>query len=319
MKISTIIRKLLGFFVKAALIVGIAYGGYLYLFVFTPVGSGPAGPFIPPKYFKSVWTERKVVFVGLGDSITAGFGASEGLSYFDRLVKNPGSDSEDIKGKNLSVVVPNIVVENLAVSGSTSIDCLERQVPSIAPTSSDVLGLVVITTGGNDIIHQYGKAPPREGAMYGATFDQAKPWIANYKKRLDTIIQCVNDRFPGGCHIFLANIYDPTDGTGDPGLSGLPLWPDALKIIDAYNSVIAGCPGKYSNVHIVNIHDPFLGHGLHATKFWLKHYHLFDPHYWFNANIEDPNDRGYDALRRIFLLRISEVFEVLRRVPTWQV
>jgi len=318
MKLGTILYKLVRCFVIAVLIAGIACGGYLYLFVLTPVGSGPAGPFVPPKNFKCVWTDRKVVFVGLGDSITAGFGASKGFSYFDRLVKNPESDSEDIKGKNLSAVLPNMTIENLAVSGSTSIDCLEKQVSSLAAHSRDVLGLVVITTGGNDIIHQYGRALPEEGAMYGATFKEAKPWIANYKKRLDTIISRVKDRFPGGCHIFLANIYDPTDGTGDPGPSGLPLWPDALRILDAYNSVIAGCAAK-QGVYLVNIHDPFLGHGLHATKLWLRHYHLFDPHCWFDPNVEDPNDRGYDAIRRIFLLRISQVFEALRRAPTWQV
>jgi hypothetical protein len=30
-------------------------------------------------------------------------------------------------------------------------------------------------------------------------------------------------------------------------------------------------------------------------------------HYWYYFNLEDPNDRGYDALRRLFLLQMAEV------------
>ena len=34
-------------------------------------------------------------------------------------------------------------------------------------------------------------------------------------------------------------------------------------------------------------------------------YRADDPHYWYYANIEDPNERGYDAIRRIFLNEIA--------------
>ena len=32
-----------------------------------------------------------------------------------------------------------------------------------------------------------------------------------------------------------------------------------------------------------------------------SHFDRSDPHYWYYHNLEDPNDRGYDALRRVFL------------------
>ncbi len=51
-----------------------------------------------------------------------------------------------------------------------------------------------MTTGGNDLIHNYGRSPPREGAMYGATFEQARPWIENFDKRLGEMIEA--DRRP---------------------------------------------------------------------------------------------------------------------------
>ena len=52
----------------------------------------------------------------------------------------------------------------------------------------------------------------------------------------------------------------------------------------------------------------FLGHGAHCAEPWREHYDSEDPHYWYYANIEDPNDRGYDAIRRLFFLEMAKVF-----------
>jgi len=43
-----------------------------------------------------------------------------------------------------------------------------------------------------------------------------------------------------------------------------------------------------------------------AANFGEANYDWHDPHYWYFENIEDPNDRGYDALRRIFLREIAD-------------
>ena len=48
-----------------------------------PVGSGRVGLQIDSNLFSSAWTERPVFLVGLGDSVTAGFGARKGYSYFN--------------------------------------------------------------------------------------------------------------------------------------------------------------------------------------------------------------------------------------------
>jgi hypothetical protein len=107
----------------------------------------------------------------------------------------------------------------------------------------------------------------------------------------------------------LANIYDPSDGTGNTNrwLTGLPYWPDGLLILAEYNKIISQCAEKHNNVHLVDIHSSFLGHGIHCKKFWLKNYRFNDPHYWYSI-IEDPNQRGYDAIRRLFLLEMVRVF-----------
>jgi len=243
--------------------------------------------------------------LGLGDSITAGFGASRGLSYFDRLVQNPPDEFTELDGICLSRVLPNLRSLNLALSGTDSLQHLSKQLPRIPQQPADVFGLVVFTTGGNDIIHAYGRAAPREGAMYGATLAQARPWIEAFESRLATMLDRVEACFPGGCAIFLANIYDPTDNVGDSASAGLPAWPDGLAILRAYNAVLARAAEQRPNVYGVDLHQTFMGHGIHCTKFWRATYQANDPHYWYYDNLEDPNDRGYDAIRRLFLNEIA--------------
>jgi lysophospholipase L1-like esterase len=279
---------------------------YLYFEFSTPIGSGPAGPTILSEAFSRRWTDKPVLLVGLGDSVTAGFGARKGYSYFDRLILNPPDEFQDMNGICLDKVLPKLAFTNLAISGSISIELLEKELPHLTQVDSNTLGIVVITTGGNDLIHNYGRTPPREEAMYGATFEEAQPWISNFEQRLESMVQKIETRFPGGCQIFLANIYDPTDGIGDIERARLPAWKDSMKILDAYNDVISRCARKHPNLHVVDIHTAFLGHGVHCTQFWRDHYDWHDPHYWFYENLEDPNERGYDVIRRLYLIEIAK-------------
>ena len=153
----------------------------------------------------------------MGDSVTAGFGAAKGRSYFERLVANPDDEFTDLKGLNLRAVIPNLKSTNLAVSGSTSLQHARQQVSKLQLQDPKVIGLVVLTTGGNDLLHNYGRTPPIEGAMFGATTIQAAPWLENFARRLAEMVASVTNNFPGGCEVFLGTIYDPTDGVGDIG------------------------------------------------------------------------------------------------------
>lgn len=288
-----------------------ATGTWFYFSQSRPVGGGPAGPVVPAEAFAQPWTERAVLLVGLGDSVTAGFGARKGYGYIDRLMANPPDEFPDLRGINLRAVLPGMRATNLAVSGSTSLDLVQHQLPRLPVADPNVFGLVVITTGGNDLIHDYGRTPPREGAMFGAAWEQALPWVQDFALRLEVIMDQVNERFPGGCQIFLANIYDPTDGVGDIQRAGLPAWPDGLRILAAYNEILARGAERRANVHLINLHGAFLGHGLHCTQFWRAHYDARDPNYWYHTNVEDPNERGYDAIRRLFLLEMTKIRSLL--------
>lgn len=283
---------------------------YIEFFLRRPVGTGPAGPAVSASGFEKPWTDRHVVLLGMGDSVTRGLGADlQSHTYFARLQNNPDDEFADMRGKCLSQVLPNLSAENFAISGSTSIDHLQTLQTQIPTYPEDVFGLVVMTTGGNDLIHSYGRRPPVEGAMYGASVEQAEPWIANFETRLETMLDELQLRFPGGCAIYIGDIYDPTDGVGDAPSIFLPDWPDGLAIHARYNATIREVASRRDNVHVVDLHKTFLGHGSHCRQFWRSHYDATDPHYWFYTNIEDPNDRGYDAIRRVFLNLIVETWE----------
>lgn len=280
---------------------------YVNYFLLRPTGSGPAGPAVPIEPFQAIWTDKRVHLVGLGDSITAGLGASsQSRTFFNRLIQNPSDEFDDMKGRSLLSVLPNLTSKNLAVSGSNSRQNMEIIQERLAVQAEDLFGIVVLTTGGNDLIHSYGRSVPRECAMYGASLEQAKPWIASFRERLSAMLDLITQRFPGGCEIYLANIYDPTDGVGDSPSIYLPRWPDGLAIHAAYNDIILECAQAREHVHIVPIYEVFLGHGTHCRQFWRTTYQWQDPNHWFFTNVKDPNDRGYDAIRRTFLNVIVE-------------
>jgi lysophospholipase L1-like esterase len=289
-------------------------GGVAYkeLWLERPMGSGPAGPAVDRTRFAKPWTDRKVLLFGAGDSITAGLGArTPAHGYFNRLVACSPDEYPDMAGICLSAVLPNLSTLNIAVSGSNSLDHVAAVQDGLPRQSADTLGFVVLTTGGNDLIHWYGLQPPKEGAMYGATRAQAQPWIDRFAQRLETLLNAINERFPGGCHIFLGDIYDPTDGVGDAVSARMPDWPDALAIHSQYNAILRSAAERRANVHLVPLYDTFLGHGIHCRQFWRKTYRRDDPTYWFWGNIEDPNDRGHDAIRRAFLMEIARVADGL--------
>jgi lysophospholipase L1-like esterase len=299
------IGLILGLFV---ILLGLAALLYRPLAPRRPIGNGPAGPALAREPWTRTWSTSPVLLIGLGDSVTAGFGTSPEHSYFGRLTLNPPDEFPEMKGICLRSVFPNLRAENFSMSGSISQEHVDHQLPKLHKAPPGSLGLVVITTGGNDLIHDYGRSSPREGAMYGATLELARPWIANYERRLDGMFQKIRDLFPDGCHLFIADIYDPTDDVGDIEHAGLPSWPDGKTILREYNDAIRRAAGRYSFVHVVPMHDTFLGHGIHCSEKSGRSYRPEDPHYWYFSNLEDPNDRGYDAIRRLFLLEIEKVF-----------
>ncbi|MCC9602418.1 SGNH/GDSL hydrolase family protein [Stieleria sp. JC731] len=298
---------------SVALIVIPGTFAYIEFVLSRPIGEGPAGPHVDVSAFDQVWTQEPVRVIGVGDSVTAGLGArGPSHTFFNRVLKNPADEFPAMKGACLEQVLPNLEHEIFAISGSESNTHLEVIRQSI-PAYEAEYGIVLMTSGGNDLIHSYGRSDPRECAMYGATVEQARPWISRFAVRLGTMFSELQQRFPAGCEIYIGDIYDPTDGVGDAPSIFLPDWPDGLAIHALYNEAIRSVAASHSNVHVVPLYETFLGHGSHCRQFWRSSYDADDPHYWFFTNIEDPNDRGYDAIRRVFLNSIVENTKLISR------
>jgi lysophospholipase L1-like esterase len=289
--------------------------GYRQYWLARPLGEGPAGPDVPREAFATPWTDRKILLLGLGDSVTAGFGVDREHTYFQRLISNPADESPDMQGVCLRAVLPGLQSLNLAESGSTSAQAEAAIQTKLATQPADVFGLVVVTTGGNDLIHDYGRRPAREGAMYGAALEESAAWIEGFQRRLDRILAQIDARFPGGCLIFLADIYDPTDGVGDAASAGLPPWPDGPEIHRRYNAILHAAADRRKHVVVAPLCEEFRGHGTHCAQFWRSCYRPADPSYWYGANLEDPNIRGYDAVRRLFLRAIAAHRECIAAAP----
>lgn len=272
------------------------------------MGTGPAGPQVDAAPFENLWSEKEILLLGIGDSITRGYGAPGGLTYFDLLKQNHNEMYPDMQGKDLSEVFPNLTPRNIAVDYTVSQQHIDNQLVKVPRHDENVYGVIVLTSGGNDLIHDYGRSEPQHDAMYGCTYKQAKQWCETLKGRLDILLTGLMERFPGGCDIFLANIFDPTDGVGDPQTVMMARWPDCVKVLALTNEKITELCEKYPNVYLVDIHSEFLGHGIHCDEPWRKYYHKDDPHFWYAPILEDPNIRGHDAIRRLFLNEMIKVY-----------
>src|ERR1700722_6771881 len=109
-------RRIISVLLAGLVLIG-GTAAYLFFSFARPAGSGPAGPDVDRGLYFSAWTSRRILFVGVGVSVTGGFGARKGYSYFDRLAKNPTDEFPEMNGICLASAFPNFQSTNLAISG----------------------------------------------------------------------------------------------------------------------------------------------------------------------------------------------------------
>ena len=101
-----------------------------------------------------------------------------------------------------------------------------------------------------------------------------------------------------------------TSSTSPPSCASsapLPHCDAGLAYLDAWNAEILALEKTFPFVHVVDVHTLFLGHGIHCRDQTNPHYDPQDPGYWYYWNLEDPNLRGYDAIRRAYLKKWADV------------
>ena len=234
-------------------------------------------------------------YVALGDSMLIDYYAGgPGWGAASLLYKNLDDVYPDWKGKDLSTLYPGIKFHNLTSDGATTSTVLNWQLPRV-PTGENQPTIVVMTVGGNDLLHHYG-VPEERGVELSYEM----------KRNLLKIISCLQDpeRFPKPAKIYIGNIYDPSDGMGNLEKEGYSPWPDGLKVLDHWNRRIQEV-AEEKGLTLVDIHKHFLGHGVNYDDPSGKYYDPKDNTPWLRLVIE-PNARGAHEIRKLFWEKIYE-------------
>jgi lysophospholipase L1-like esterase len=239
-----------------------------------------------------------VLAVFMGDSITNGVGAPDGLDYVDLLYDNDDALHPEYAGVDLLDWYPTLDgAVDVSISGATTDTLVDAGIPALTgwmeaeyPDGLDGPALIVITIGGNDL--QQGMLP----------FVAAQPIVDGALDRLEEALDVLQDPvwFPHGADILVTNVYEPSDGVGQsPCFLGLN-YTDKLPFLDQYNARLHDL-GERRGVGIVDLRGHFLGHGAHHDDPANPHYDAADPTRWFAPDCIHPNTRGHHELRRLML------------------
>ena len=261
-----------------------------------PEATPPVGSWVPADYDPSL----AVRAMFLGDSITAGAGASHGgLAYRELLLHNDAEAWPSYEGEDLARLAPDLVdTFNVSHGGATTSimvrDQLENLQEAVGQTVSGP-SLAVLTAGGNDmqlaLATYLAQGPEAAGERVDLLLDN-----------LDITIDTLRDpgRFPDGTLVYLANVYEPTDGVGsvEGCFGGLEL-SEMLEVLAEANLQIRAL-AQERGVAMIDLRQHFLGHGFYAEDETSPAYDADDPTRWLEDDCIHPNDRGHHELRRLF-------------------
>ncbi|MEW6357007.1 MAG: SGNH/GDSL hydrolase family protein [Planctomycetota bacterium] len=233
-----------------------------------------------------------LVYVALGDSISIDdYAGGPGCGAASLLHKNLPHFPE-FEGRDLATRFPGIRLELLAADGAKAPDVADMQLYHLSRVEGEIL-LCTVTCGGNDLL-----------GIYGADLQVGEVAAQDLRLHLDEILAEVRRAAGPDCLLIVGNIYDPTDGTGDPELFGGVEWPDGIPILHHFNEAIEDVALDH-DAALVDIHAHFLGHGCAADDPDNPLHNPDDPTLWYEQVIE-PNARGASEVRRLFWLRVEE-------------
>jgi lysophospholipase L1-like esterase len=214
-----------------------------------------------------------------------------GLGAASLLARNDDYVWPEFAGRDLVTISPGIDCRFEAQDGATTESVLGSQVDALRGIDPGGEALVTLTAGGNDLLR-----------LIGATDRAGQAGVRAVLDNLDAILDVVRDRLPRAM-ILVANVYDPTDGTGD--LEGTPIRPQEMRwLADCNAGVERLC--RQSGARLIDLHRHFAGHGRSApaAKRW----------YWTGSLIE-PGMAGASEIRRLWLAAVEESRPVSRTKP----
>jgi hypothetical protein len=96
----------------------------------------------------------------------------------------------------------------------------------------------------------------------------------------------------------VGTVYDPSDGTADAALVGLPPWPEVVDVLATLNARLRDVAERHGAA-VAEIHDLFLGHGLSAGDPSQRDPRPASRDLWY-CNIIEPNAWGASGVRAAF-------------------
>ncbi len=235
----------------------------------------------------------RVVF--LGDSITAGGGTSGSNAYAERLTVMLKERFGD-----------DLQVDDCSQGGAVNSSLMGSQIPNCFPGVEPKRTLVILTSGGNDLVQLAFQKP---------TFAAARPGIDVFVGQLRTALAFFADaeRFPTGAHVVFANIYEFTDGTGMmdscefaafAGLTGM--WDDGVQIYAYTETEYMKAAIEYG-ADVLFLEEMFCGHGHNAADPEGPCFGFHDDsELWIATDCIHPNRAGHAAIADGFFAVVSE-------------
>jgi lysophospholipase L1-like esterase len=200
-----------------------------------------------------------------------------GLGAASLLARNDDHVWPEFAGRDLGTRFPGIECRFPAADGATTEDVLSSQLGALDGVDARADAVVTLTAGGNDLL-----------SLIGAPDHSGEAGVARLLRTLEAIVEGVRHRLPRAV-ILVANVYDPTDGSGD--LDGHRLRPQEMRWLrDANAGVGRLCAAR--NARLIDVHGHFAGHGRSApaAERW----------YWADSLIE-PGVVGASEIRRLWL------------------
>jgi len=226
------------------------------------------------------------LYLGLGDTLSIDkYAGGSGCGACALLARNRDDAYPDFAGRDLTSRFPDITLAPLARDGATTRGVLEEQVFRL-PADPGGRTVVTFTAGANDLLLTL--------QLRGTLLDEDGEAVV---RRLRSMVASIHTRF-AECLVLLATVVDPTDGVGDLLAPGQPL-NRGLDVLARVNDQIRRIAAEDDGTELVDLHAAFLGHGSHAREPANPHHHPDDPTPWL-GDLVTPNDRGADAIRRLW-------------------
>lgn len=208
--------------------------------------------------------KQHLTYIALGDSLTAGLGASE-TGYLRLQAFVP----------RLTTYLRNeyqVHVENHGIPGITSDQLLLyiQQGPGVKEKLQEA-DLLTLTIGGNDLI-QLLRTEDLNPEVIQSTIQQ-------FGQIIETIISEIR-RQNEDAPIYVMGLYSPYD-------AGHPLHELGKQSISAYNQELSKRINTFNGVNFVSVYDSFLERGTQLTH--------------ISKNDIHPNDQGYEVIYNEFM------------------